>query len=161
MLFRSARILQTGLEESLTQLGVMHTHIDAHSTDARAGAISANDAAAHREPPYVVRARRHIESHLQTPLCVQDIVAASGASRRALEVGFREVHGRSPMAYVKELRLNRANALLCSSELSLTEIRGIVGYRSAPAFSTDFRKRFGAAPVQVRKSARPKKRPPR
>ena len=28
-----ARILQTGLEESLTQLGVMHTHIDAHSTD--------------------------------------------------------------------------------------------------------------------------------
>ncbi len=152
-----ARVMQSGLEEALTQLGALHAASDTRTAGALLAGMDSKTDHLHGEPAYLTRARRYVESHLQAPLKMQDVVAASGASRRALELAFRKTRGMSPMEFVKDARLSRANMLLRSSELSVTEIRTIVGYRSASAFSTDFRKRFGASPLQVRQSVSPRR----
>src|SRR5260370_8114854 len=59
---------------------------------------------------------------------------------------FREVTGRSPYQFLKELRLDRARELLLDGRLSVTDVSRAVGYSSASHFIKEFRSRFGTTP---------------
>ena len=59
---------------------------------------------------------------------------------------FRDVTGKSPYQFVKEMRLNRARELLVEDGNSVTQISKAVGYRSASHFINEFKDRFGVTP---------------
>lgn len=64
---------------------------------------------------------------------------------------FSKVMGVSPMAYVNDLRMDRAVELLCTTEMSVTDICQRVGYRNLPYFCTCFKNRYGMTPAQYRR----------
>ena len=64
---------------------------------------------------------------------------------------FSKVVGISPMAYVNDLRMDRAVDLLQSSNMSVTDICQKVGYRNLPYFCTCFKNRYGMTPAQYRR----------
>lgn len=108
---------------------------------------------AQSEPPYLKRALRYIELHVHEDVNVESIVTASGVSRRTLELAFRSFRAMSPIAYLRQTRLDRAHQLLVSTELSIGQIRDEVGYRNASMFSRDFRSHFGVSPLVARRSS--------
>jgi signal transduction histidine kinase/DNA-binding response OmpR family regulator len=59
-----------------------------------------------------------------------------------------ETLGKSPSAYVKEMRLERAAGLLRAGAGTVSEIAYGVGFRSVPHFTTVFRERYGCTPTQ-------------
>ncbi len=65
---------------------------------------------------------------------------------------FKAQTGFSPHAYVLEMRLNRAKALLRETSLSVEEIGGAVGFSSLAYFSAAFQKRTGVSPSSFRVS---------
>lgn len=148
-------ILQAKLDRSIVRVAALMTGADPPSGNPVATAASL-DSVRHvqPEPPYLKRARRFVETHLRDDLSVESIVAASGVSRRSLELAFRTLRGVSPVGYLRQMRLEKAHKLLLNTELSFSEIREEVGYRNASVFSRDFRGHFGVSPLSVRRNAR-------
>lgn len=69
-----------------------------------------------------------------------------------LKYGFKKFFHISPGAMMLDFRLQKAKNLLHSSELSVTEISTLIGYKYVQSFSNAFRKKFNQNPTDVLKS---------
>jgi AraC-like DNA-binding protein len=97
--------------------------------------------------PRTVRAAiEYIESHLDTPVTLTDIAAASGCSARSLQESFRQHVGLSPMGYLRDLRLQRVNAELRAGTDGVTAVAYRWGFTHLGRFSSAYRRRFGELP---------------
>jgi transcriptional regulator GlxA family with amidase domain len=63
---------------------------------------------------------------------------------------FDKETGRSPIQYLKQLRMKRAAALLRSSFLSVKEVVFASGARDVSNFVRDFKKQYGLTPSKFR-----------
>lgn len=61
---------------------------------------------------------------------------------------FKQVAGVSPIQYVKHIRLDRARWLMANEGLTAGVAATQVGYASASQFSREFKRMFGATPVE-------------
>jgi len=88
----------------------------------------------------------YVRANLSEPLTVSDLAERVALSPSAFSHLFRDVTGKSPYQFVKDIRLNRARELLVAGDLSVTQVSRAVGYSSASHFINEFRERFGATP---------------
>ena len=108
--------------------------------------------AAHAHP----RLGRVIEAmldHPERPCGLQDLAEIAGMSRAAFAERFRSVFGRSPMAFLKSLRLRKAADLLLGTELPVKTIAGRVGFASRSHFSRAFKAHAGLDPAAYQAAA--------
>lgn len=103
------------------------------------------------EPALLRAARRYIEENLGDLPSLDEIARKVGTYDKRLSALFREHHGMTVFAYVREVRLRRSKELLADSRLSVQDIAALVGFRSACNFTTAFRERQGATPSQFRR----------
>jgi len=97
----------------------------------------------------VDRAQEYISANLTEPMRLSDLCKYARTQARSLEYGFQEVMGRSPMAYVKTLRLHRIRRLLRSSTVrtrSVSEIALDGGFWHLSQFALDYKNLFGESP---------------
>ena len=80
-----------------------------------------------------------------------EIARASYLSPYHFQRAFTCAFGKSPHQYRNGLRLARARRLLASTQMTVTEICGAVGFESAPSFSTLYRQSYGEPPSATRK----------
>jgi len=66
-----------------------------------------------------------------------------------LKYGFKKLFNTSPGNMILEYRLQEAKKLLESTELNISEISSLVGYKYVQSFSTAFKKRFNVNPKDV------------
>jgi len=88
----------------------------------------------------------YVRGHLSEPLTVADMADLVNLSPSAFAHLFRDVTGRSPYQFVKEMRLDRARELLVDGNLTVARISKEVGYASVSHFISEFRGRFGVTP---------------
>jgi len=96
----------------------------------------------------------YIRANLDQPLRLSDLESRSFYSRRALQYAFRERLGTTPTAWIREQRLAKAKNQLESTTartLSIAEVALACGYRHVGLFSSDFKRRFGVKPSEVRR----------
>lgn len=107
-------------------------------------------------PRLVRRAREFIEVRLGDPITLTDIAVAAGTSARSLSRAYQEYYGISPMASVRQLRLERIHAALkeSTSDDSVSDIAIRWGCLHLGRFATAYRERFGQSPHETLKRAR-------
>jgi AraC-like DNA-binding protein len=88
----------------------------------------------------------YVRAHLSDPLTVADLAEQVSLSPSAFAHLFREVTGRSPYQFVKEIRLDKARELLIDGQLTVVRVAQEVGYGSVSHFISEFRGRFGVTP---------------
>jgi AraC-like DNA-binding protein len=88
----------------------------------------------------------YVRAHLAEPVTVADMADLVRLSPSAFAHLFRDVTGRSPYQFVKEMRLDRARELLVDGHLTVARISKEVGYASVSHFISEFRGRFGVTP---------------
>jgi AraC-like DNA-binding protein len=96
-----------------------------------------------------IRARQYIDEHLDLPLTLASVCQASYASPRALEYGFREIFGVSPIAYLRCARLSRVRRELHGSAYTsglITQLAMKWGFWHLSQFSKDYQDLFGELP---------------
>lgn len=96
-----------------------------------------------------VRARQYIDEHLDRPLTLASVCQASYSSPRALEYGFREIFGVSPIAYIRCARLSRVRRELYFSPHTsgkITQLAMKWGFWHLSQFSKDYYDLFGELP---------------
>ena len=76
----------------------------------------------------------------------------SGYSRSQFSLLFKKYMKKTPMEYQRSLRLNSSRELLCSTNLTISEIAFCCGYDDALYFSRIFKKQYGMSPSQYREN---------
>ena len=103
-------------------------------------------------PPvrHLLRARDLADARYAEPLGVDDLAAAAGLSRAHFSREFRRAFGESPHAYLLTRRLERAAALLRTTDRPVVEICFAVGLRSVGSFTSSFTRGYGVPPTAYR-----------
>jgi AraC-like DNA-binding protein len=93
----------------------------------------------------------YMEGHLGQELVMAELAQRVGLHPHSFSEAFRRYYGRTPSQFLRELRLNRAQALLRSTEDSLDAIAAACGLADAAHLSHLFKKNFGVPPGKWRK----------
>jgi AraC-like DNA-binding protein len=103
-------------------------------------------------PParHLLRAKDLADARYFEALGVDDLAGAAGLSRAHFSREFRRAFGESPHAYLLTRRLERAAALLRTTNRSVAEICFSVGLQSVGSFTTSFTRTYGASPTAYR-----------
>ncbi|MEU4342495.1 AraC family transcriptional regulator [Nocardia sp. NPDC023852] len=102
--------------------------------------------------PLVGKALRLLQHNPGHGWTVAGLAEAVGVSRAALARRFTDLVGEPPMAFLTEWRLALAADLLQESDATIEAIARQVGYGSAFALSTAFKRHFGVSPRDHRHS---------
>lgn len=107
---------------------------------------------------HLLRAKDLADARYADPLTVDDLAAAAGLSRAHFSREFRRTFGESPHAYLLTRRLERAAALLRTTDRSVAEICLAVGLQSLGSFTTSFTRTYGMSPTVYRQAFPPASR---
>ena len=108
-------------------------------------------------PParHLLRAKDLADARYFEPLDVDDLARAAGLSRAHFSREFRRAFGETPHGYLLTRRLERAAALLRTTDHSVAEISLSVGWQSVGSFTTSFSRTYGQSPTAYRASFPP------
>jgi AraC-like DNA-binding protein len=108
-------------------------------------------------PParHLARARDLADARNAEQIGVEDMARAAGLSRGHFSREFKRAFGESPRAYLLTRRLERAAALLRTTDRSVSDVCFSVGLRSLGSFTTSFARTYGLSPAAYRDSFPP------
>jgi AraC-like DNA-binding protein len=108
-------------------------------------------------PParHLLRAKDLADARYSEPLGVADLARAAGLSPAHFSREFRKTFGQSPHVYLLTRRLERAAAMLRTTDRSVADICVSVGLTSVGSFTTSFTRLFGKSPTAYRASFPP------
>ncbi len=112
------------------------------------GAVLRQITTADRGTSQIRKALALIAENYASSFRVEDIARAIGMSCSAFHRGFKAATGMAPLQYQKTLRLYEARRLLLNEPKSASSAAFLVGYQSVSQFSREYRRMFGASPVQ-------------
>src|SRR4051812_30078305 len=99
---------------------------------------------------HLLRAKDLADARYFEPLDVADLARAAGLSRAHFSREFRRAFGEPPHVYLLTRRLERAAALLRTTDRSVAEICLAVGLQSVGSFTTSFGRIHGMSPTAYR-----------
>ena len=99
---------------------------------------------------HLLRAKDLADARYFEALDVDDMARAAGLSRAHFSREFRRAFGESPHAYLLTRRLERAAALLRTTDRSVADICFSVGLQSVGSFTTSFTRSYGMPPTAYR-----------
>lgn len=102
------------------------------------------------EDPRLTRVISAVLDAPDQPYTLEGLASLAGMSRSVFAKRFHEGFGRTPMDYVREVRLRCGARLLGQPELSVDAVAGRVGFASRSHFSKAFSEQFGCSPTEFR-----------
>jgi len=96
------------------------------------------------------RARDLADRHYAEPLDLDALARAASVSKYHFSRSFSDAYGETPIRYLTRRRIERAQDLLRSANLTVTEVCMLVGFSSLGSFSSRFRELVGESPTQYR-----------
>jgi AraC-like DNA-binding protein len=109
------------------------------------------------QPParHLLRAKDLADRRYADALSVADMARAAHLSPAHFSREFRRVFGESPHRYLLTRRLERAAALLRTTDWSVADVCMAVGLTSLGSFTTSFGRMFAKTPTAYRASVPP------
>lgn len=96
-----------------------------------------------------------IEEHYQKPVTIEQLAGRARLSRFHFSRLFKELTGRTVTQYINGIRLNRAEYLLCNTDLTISEIAYETGFHDIYYFSRKFKQVKKVSPSEARKRKSP------
>ncbi|CAN5877800.1 helix-turn-helix transcriptional regulator [soil metagenome] len=96
------------------------------------------------------RARDHIDRHFREPLDLHVLAGVAGVSKYHFARTFEATYGETPIRYLTRRRIERAQDLLRTANLTVTEVCMAVGFSSLGSFSSRFTQLVGEGPAAYR-----------
>jgi len=100
--------------------------------------------------PHLRRARDYIDRHYQTAADLDLLADVAGLSKFHFARSFEAAYGETPIRYLTRRRIERAQDLLRSANLTVTEVCMLVGFASLGSFSSRFTQLVGESPAAYR-----------
>jgi AraC-like DNA-binding protein len=104
------------------------------------------------EPYFLKRADRFILEHIGEAFAVGRLARHCGVSLRTLEKTFTAFRGLTPVAHMRNVRLDHAHRALDESNAAVSEVAARFGFGSSTTFALEYRKRFGTSPRRTKRA---------
>jgi AraC-like DNA-binding protein len=106
------------------------------------------------EPEAVANAKQFVQTHVEEPITLAQVVRHVNVSRFYFCKLFKKVTGMTLTEYVSRVRIERAKTLLVDPSLRITEIVYSAGFGSIPQFNSVFKRIVGMPPTEYRETLR-------
>src|SRR5436190_20442070 len=107
---------------------------------------------------HLLRAKDAIDAGYRRPLDVPTLARVAHLSPAHFSREFRRTFGETPHQYLLTRRLERAAALLRTTDWAVADICLAVGLASVGSFTTSFRRAYGLSPTAYRAAHPPSQR---
>ncbi|MBK6678365.1 MAG: AraC family transcriptional regulator [Rhodocyclaceae bacterium] len=138
----SAPLLATTLEHMVVAT-LLYTQPHNHSDELRQAPRSI-------APSHVKRVEEFISDHAGEPLTVASLAAYAGVSASALYAGFRNFRQTTPMAHLRNVRLQKVHDDLrqagSGSTITVTDVAFKWGFAHLSHFTAHYKRKFGELP---------------
>jgi AraC-like DNA-binding protein len=104
----------------------------------------------------IMKAVDFMRANLHQPLTLSEVAEAAGISIRSLQYGFRRFRNITPLAYLREIRLEAAQVEL-SSPLNMLSIKDVAlkwGFTHMGHFAARYRAAYGEMPSETARLGR-------
>jgi len=95
---------------------------------------------------------KYIENNYQKKISIEQLSSITGISSYYFCRLFKKVTGQTPCNYVNQVRINKAELLLKTTDMNVTEIALSTGFNDINYFSRLFKKTKNKPPSFIRKS---------
>lgn len=100
--------------------------------------------------PHLRRARDYIDRNYRAVVDLDCLASVAGVSKFHFARSFEAAYGETPIRYLTRRRIERAQDLLRSANLTVTEVCMAVGFASLGSFSSRFTLLVGETPTAYR-----------
>lgn len=97
----------------------------------------------------------HLETHYASAVELDDLADMAHMSKRNFLRTFRAATGQTPIAYLIQIRVNRAADRLRATTDPVTDVAFAVGFEDSNYFARQFRRLMGTTPREYRAANRP------
>lgn len=94
--------------------------------------------------------RAELTEHLDARVSLKELAAQYGLSLTMLKDCFKAVYGKPVHTFLREYKMQVAAKLLTTTDMSVAELAGKLGYENPNKFSSAFRKVIGVSPREYR-----------
>ena len=95
----------------------------------------------------------YIDEHFREKIYIEELSAMINVSPDYFTKMFKESIGKTPIDYINGMRVNAAMDLLCTTEMSMTEIAESIGFCNPNYFHKIFKQYMLTSPLAYKKSA--------
>ena len=112
-----------------------------------------------KAPAIVGRAEEFMEASAELPITIEDVLAHTGGSRKALFSNFRKYRGYTPSHFLTDIRLKLAHQNLNDAlpTDTVTSIAHGFGFSHLGRFAALYRERYGVSPSDSLKQSKYKR----
>ena len=108
-----------------------------------------------KAPLSLNRITAYMARNIDRDISLNELASISFMSVNTLLRHFRRTFGKTPMSYIRELRLRAAGELLLNSSLRIEEVATRCGFGSSSHFVAMFHRKFGCTPSNFRAAKTP------
>ena len=102
----------------------------------------------------IAAAITHLETHYADPVQLDDLAGIAHMSKRSFLRTFQAATGQSPIAYLIQIRVNRAAHRLRVTDDPVTAVAFEAGFQDSNYFTRQFRQQMGVSPREYRAANR-------
>lgn len=106
-----------------------------------------------RVSEYMRSARRYIEENSAEDLTLRQIAGYVYLSPSYFVRAFKEAWGQSPMHYLQQVRLNKAQEMLTNTDMSIRDVAAKAGFSDQRRMNELFIKSLGISPMKYRRQS--------
>jgi AraC-like DNA-binding protein len=151
-------ITQTGVVRNLLKEGILRIilamEIQQHTDDLCAFAKETNCLTL-REMEEIKELSEAIKANPEEPFTIKSLSKKSGLSPNKLQEGFKLIHNRTVNDYITHMRVLKAEILIRTSDLNISEIVYCIGFTSRSYFSKIFKQKFNCSPKEYKFNLNP------
>ena len=103
----------------------------------------------------IQQARTILDENFDKHITIPQLARQTGINEAKLKEGFRELFGYSIHTCILQLRLQKAQELLLTTDMSVTDITYVIGYSHVTHFTSLFKKEIGMTPTEWKKKFGP------
>lgn len=100
---------------------------------------------------YIYKILQYVEDNYASPISMNNLSEVTGLSVDYMTRKFKGALHMTPSEYVRKFRIARAMELLCTTNLSISEIASKTGFSDVSLFSRVFKQSVGLPPALYRK----------
>ncbi|WP_264550683.1 helix-turn-helix domain-containing protein [Flavobacterium sp. N2038] len=146
-------ITQTGVVRNLLKEGILRIilamEIQQHSDDLNSFSREPNYLTL-REMEEIKELSEVIKTNPEEAFTIKSLSKKSGLSPNKLQEGFKMIHNRTVNDYITHMRVLKAEILMRTSDLNISEIVYCIGFTSRSYFSKIFKQKFNCSPKEYK-----------
>ncbi len=142
------KLFVEGVIQLILAMEIQHHHKDVSTDNVLIGLLTL------REQKIIKNIAQEIQNNCDYPFSIKYLIQKTGLSAAKLQEGFKLLYDRTVTDYIKNVRIEKAEDLIKTTDLNISEIVYAIGFTSRSYFSKIFKEKYNCSPRYYQEKSR-------